>query len=190
LRGLLTRRRGKSEAAKPRPALLRALLASKCGATLVEFALVAPAFFALIIAILQTAFLFLAEQGLQTSADSAARLLLTGQTTTNAYTAAQFKTAACATLPPFLSCSRLYIDVSTASSFSAATLGAPTLTYDSSGNVTNSFAYTTGSSGQIIVLRMIYLWPTLTGPLGFSLVTTRNNQHLLLATAVIKAESY
>ena len=177
-------------ASASRHRLSRALLASKTGATLVEFALVAPAFFALIIAILQTAFLFLAEQGLQTSADAAARLLLTGQTTTNAYTAAQFKTAACATLPPFLSCSRLYIDVSTASSFSAATLGAPTLTFDSSGNVTSSFNYTTGSSGQIIVLRMIYLWPTLTGPMGFSLVTTRNNQHLLLATAVVKAESY
>ncbi|WP_164852739.1 TadE/TadG family type IV pilus assembly protein [Novosphingobium umbonatum] len=190
MRGLLIGRKGKVALAKPRLALLRALLASKSGATLVEFALVAPAFFALIVAIFQTAFLFLAEQGLQTSADAAARLLLTGQTTTNAYTAAQFKTAACTTLPPFLSCSRLYIDVSTASSFSAATLGAPTITYDSSGNVTNSFNYTTGSSGQIIVLRMIYLWPTLTGPLGFSLVTTGKNQHLVLATAVIKAERY
>lgn len=157
---------------------------------MLEFALVGPAFIALLIAIFQTTFVFIAGQGLETATEASARLLLTGQAQSGNYTAAQFKTAACTTLPPYLSCSNLYIDVSTASNFSSASLGAPTITYDSSGNVTNSFSYTTGTSGAIIVVRFLYLWPTLTGPLGFSLVTTGKNQHLIVATAVLKAEAF
>lgn len=162
----------------------------RTGAAMVEYALVGPAFIALIVAIFQTTFTFIAGQGLETATEASARLLMTGQAQSASYTAAQFKTAACATLPPYLSCSNLYIDVTTASSFSSATLAAPTITYDSSGNVTNGFSYTPGSSGAIVVVRFFYLWPTLTGPLGFSLVTTGKNQHLLVATALMKAEGY
>ncbi|MBB3953774.1 TadE/TadG family type IV pilus assembly protein [Novosphingobium sediminicola] len=162
----------------------------RAGAAMVEFALVGPAFIALIVAIFQTTFTFIAGQGLETATEASARLLMTGQAQSASYTADQFKTAACATLPPYLSCNNLYIDVTTASSFSSASLAAPTITYDSSGNVSNSFSYTPGSSGAIVVVRFFYLWPTLTGPLGFSLVTTGKSQHLLVATALMKAEGY
>jgi Flp pilus assembly protein TadG len=160
------------------------------GATMVEFALVGPAFVALILAIFQTTFIFIAAQGLETATEASARLLMTGQAQSASYTADQFKAAACTTLPPYLSCNNLYVDVAPASSFSAASLGAVSISYDSSGNVSNSFSYSPGSSGAILVVRFFYLWPTVTGPLGFSLVTTGKNQHLLVATALMKEEAY
>jgi len=169
---------------------LLALWGDASGVTMLEFALVGPAFIGLIIAIFQTAMLFLASQGLETAAEASGRLLLTGQAQGASYTASQFKTAACTTLPPYLSCSRLYVDVTTVSSFSAASLGAPTITYDANGQVTNNFAYSPGSSGAIVVMRLMYLWPTVTGPFGFSLVTTGSRDHLIVASSVLKAENY
>ena len=67
------------------------------GATAVEFALVAAPFFALLIAILQTALIFLAQQVLQTATTEAARLVMTGQAQPDAAAktfADQAKTAA------------------------------------------------------------------------------------------------
>lgn len=157
---------------------------------MIEYALIGPAFIALIVAIFQTSFIFIAGQGLETSVEATARLLMTGQAQSAGTTTDQFKTAACSTLPPYLQCSNLYIDVTTASSFSSAALAAPAITYDSSGNVTNSFSYSPGSSGAILVVRFLYLWPTVTGPLGFSLVSTSRGQHLLVATSVMKAEAF
>jgi len=171
-------------------ASLRRLWHDTSGGAMIEFAMVGPAFIALVIAVFQTALTFLAGQGLETAAEASGRLLLTGQAQGANYTASQFQAAACSTLPPFLSCSNLYVDVSTVNSFSAAALSAPTITYNSSGSVTNSFAYTPGSSGAIVVMRLMYIWPTVTGPYGFSLVTTGRNGHLLVASAVLKTEAY
>ncbi len=52
------------------------------GATAVEFALVATPFVALLIAILETALVFFAQQVLQTAATQSARLIMTGQAQT------------------------------------------------------------------------------------------------------------
>lgn len=176
--------------AKPLRRSLRGLWCDNRAATMLEFALVGPAFIALVIAIFQTALLFLASQGLETAAEASGRLLLTGQAQGANYTASQFQTVACTTLPVYLSCSNLYVDVTTVSSFSAATLGAPTITYNAQGQVTNSFAYSPGTSGAIVVLRLMYIWPTVSGPFGFSLVTTGKNAHLIVASSVLKAESF
>lgn len=159
-------------------------------AVALEFALVAPMLIALILAVLNTAMIFLAQQGLETAAENGGRIIMTGQAQQGSMTQTQFKTAACASLPPFLQCSRLYIDVAAVSSFSDATLGAPTFTYDSSGNVSNSFSYSTGARGGIVVARLMYLWPTSNGPFGLKLTNTSGGNRMLMATSVLKTEYY
>ena len=104
-------------------------------------------------------------------------------------TQTQFKAAACAALPPFLACNRLYVDVTSVSNFSDATLSVPTFTYDKNGNVTNTFSYSTGARGSIAVVRLMYLWPTGNGPFGLELTNSGNNR-LLQATSVLKTEYY
>ena len=73
---------------------------------------------------------------------------------------------------------------------SAAASTSPTLTYDSHGNVNSTFAYTPGTQNQIVVLRLMYLWPTVTGPFGLNLTNQPGNQRLMYATSVFTTESY
>jgi Flp pilus assembly protein TadG len=169
---------------------LRRLLHNNSGASAIEFAIIAPAFIAMLVAIIQIAFVFLAQDGLETGAESAGRILMTGQAQRANMTAAQFRSATCNALPPFLKCSNLMIDVTTVSSFSGASTGAPTIAYDSSGNVTNSFSYSMGTQGAIVVVRLFYLWPVAPGPLGFNLANQPGNQRLLASTSVLKSEYY
>ena len=179
------------------------------GAALIEFALVAPMFIALIIGILNTSLVFLAQQSLETVAENASRQIMTGiaqtsvigtgQSQHTGMTQTDFYNAVCAVIQtrrtPLLTCdtSRLFIDVSTVSQFSSASTGAPTLTYNASGNLTttqSSFNYSPGTQGAIVVLRVMYLWPTGKGPLGFNMTNQRNSNRLLVASTVLKTEGY
>lgn len=189
------------------------LATDRCGSVTVEFAIVGPMTIAAIVAILHTTLVFLAQQGLQTAAETASRLIMTGQAQQYAgsnytgMTASDFKSAICgnlagfpAMLPPFLTCDRLYVDVSVANTFADAVTSAPTFTYNSSGVVTNSFGYTPGTAGpsvmtagattQVVVIRLMYLWPTATAPLGFKLSNQQGSNRLLYATTVIVTENY
>jgi hypothetical protein len=114
---------------------------------------------------------------------------MTGQAQSNSWSASQYKTHVCQTLPVFLSCSNLMIDVQTAASFSGAATDTPTITY-TNGAVSNSWSYTTGSAGDIVIVRVMYLWPITTGPLGFSLGNQAGNKRLLISTSVAKTEPY
>jgi Flp pilus assembly protein TadG len=186
--------------------VLSALRRCERGSPAIEFAFVVPAFMALILGVLHLSLLYLAQEGLETAAENSARLIMTGQAQkyagTNAsgvaytgMTQADFKTAACAQLPKFLTCDRLLVDVTTVSSFSNVSAGLPTLAYNGSGQITNSFSYTPGTSNgtsaqsQIVVLKLIYLWPMATGPLGFNLAEERGN-HKISASSVLLTENY
>ena len=168
---------------------LRRLRLDAHAASASEFAIIAPALIAVLVATLETALVYLAQDGLETATETGSRLLLTGQAQSG-MSSDQFRTAACAALPPYMSCANLMADVSVASTFSAANTSPPTLTYDTNGNVTNSFAYATGAQGSILVLRLLYLWPTNMGPLGFTLANQPGNKRLLVATSVVRSESY
>jgi Flp pilus assembly protein TadG len=169
---------------------LKRLLRDDSGAPAIEFAIIAPALLAVIIAVLQIAIVFLAQGGLETGAEGASRLLMTGQAQQSGMTQAQFKTAACNSLPPYLKCANLMVDVTTASSYSGAATSAPTLTYDKDGNITNNFSFSPGTQGAIVVVRLMYLWPVAPAPLGFNLSNQPNNKRLLIATSVLKSEYY
>ena len=71
--------------------LLRRFRRNRGGSAVVEFALVAPMFFALLFAIIETALVFFASQVLETVTKDSARMILTGQAQNQALTAAQFK---------------------------------------------------------------------------------------------------
>jgi Flp pilus assembly protein TadG len=200
----------------------RLLLDDEAGAA-IEFALLAPAFIALLLAITNTLLIYLAQEALETAAESAARLLLTGQAQTfqsysgstqnTGMTAAQFTNAICGTLtysasanastqttygsgsllPPLLSCSNLYVNVAPASSFANASTAPVQLSVNGSGNIVGtSFSTSNGSvtQNQILVVQLLYLWPTVTGPLGLNMGNTSANNRILTATEVIDTETY
>lgn len=169
---------------------LRSLGRDRRGGVLVEFAFVVGPFVALMIAVLQTSLTFFAQQNLETTAEKSVRQLLTGSAQSSGMTKAQFKTLVCSKLPAFMKCSNVMIDVQVADYFSSANTGAPTLTYDAGGNVSNSWAYQPGVPGQITVARIMYVWDTSKGPLGFDLSTMSRGKRLLVSTSVFKTEPY
>jgi Flp pilus assembly protein TadG len=171
------------------PAMSRFRMA-RSGATAAEFALIAPVFLALLIAILQVGIVFFAEQALQSAAVIASRLVLTGQAQSSSMTQAQFLNAICPRVQTLFTCSNIMVDVQNYTSFSASNYSTPTLTYDAGGNVTNQWSFSPGAAGSIVVVRFIYQWPVIGGPLGFSLSNLSNGKHLMMGVSAFRVEPY
>jgi Flp pilus assembly protein TadG len=163
---------------------------SRSGATATEFALIAPVFVATMIAILQVGIVFFAEQALQSAAVMASRLVLTGQAQNSSMTQAQFLNAICPNVQALFNCSSIMVDVQTYSSFSGANYGTPTLTYDAQGNVTNAWSFAPGSAGSIVIVRFIYEWPVIGGPLGFLISNLANGKRLMMGVSALRVEPY
>lgn len=144
---------------------------------------------ALILAALQTAIIMFYDQALQTATEKSARQLMTGSVQSSALSQAAFKSLVCANAPLF-QCSGLMVDVQSASSFSSISTTPLTLTYNGSGAVTNSWSYSPGGAGDIVILRVMYDWPVVGGPLVLNLADQANGAHLMVGTAVIKNEPY
>lgn len=166
------------------------LLRERRGAAAIEFALVAAPFFALLLASIETSLVFFAQQTHESAAEMTGRELLTGKAQSDGLTQQQFKTLACSKLPIFMKCANLSVDVTVAPSFAAANTSRPVLTYDVNGNPTNGWQFQSGNPGDILVLKLVYLWPLPTGPLGFNLSDASGSRRLMLATSVFKTEPY
>lgn len=207
---VLSRLRSRGKAAR--------LARDRSGVAALEFALVGPAFIALLMAILNTILVYLAQEGLETATEGAARMLLTGEAQTLrlpsgnvGMSAADFKTAICtgisgtdangnavtyaSQLPPMLDCSRLTVNVTTAAGYTVSGTQPPTFTYSKTGAVTSTgtgYNPTGGGPGQnkIVILQLVYLWPTTKGLLGFDLSNQPNGDRMLVATEVLTTEDY
>jgi Flp pilus assembly protein TadG len=159
------------------------------GATAVEFALIAPAFLGLLIAILQTTIFLFAQQTLQTAALQAGRALMTGSGST--LTQTQFtNTKVCPIIQPLFTCSKLMVNVQSYADFAAANTSTPTLTYNANGSVSNTWSYTAGAPGQVMVVQLIYQWSVVGGPLGFVLSNLPNGSAEVMGISAFRVEPY
>jgi Flp pilus assembly protein TadG len=171
----------------PLSRLGRLFLVDRRGATAVEFALVAAPFIALLIAILETCLVFLAQEVLQTATSQAARLIMTGQAQNQSMTASQFKQQVCNDAGALFSCSGIYVNVQTSTSFGGMTQPNPL----QGGNFNSgSMNYSAGGPGDVVLVQVFYQWPVNLGPLGFDLSNMNGNNRLLVATAVFRNEPY
>lgn len=168
------------------------------GAAAVEFALVAAPFLALIFAIMETAMVFFASQSLETAAADSARLIMTGQAQSQGFDQNKFKQAVCDKVGGLFDCmDGLYIDVQTYSSFATLSGGATQKLNDIKalfGNKTppssDAFSYQAGGPGDIVVVRLIYLWPVYVPLLGLNLADMPGNKRLMMATVAFRNEPY
>src|SRR3954465_2308422 len=118
-----------SSPAGPTAALAKALRRfrrNRRGSAAVEFALVAPVFFALLFAIIETAIVFFAGQVLETVTQDSARFIMTGQAQTGGYSQPQLKAFVCGKINVlFDSVTGISIDVQSYSSFSSVSISNP-----------------------------------------------------------------
>jgi Flp pilus assembly protein TadG len=164
------------------------------GTTAIEFGLVAAPFFALLFAIIETAMVFFAGQTLETAVSDSGRLIMTGQAQQQGFDQAAFKKKICDPAQPTQSlltalfdCSKLVVDVRKYTNFSAAQTGKP---LDAGGNLTGPFQYQPGCSGDIVVVRLMYPWPTYVSLLGLNLSDMAGGDRLLMATSAFRNEPF
>lgn len=179
---------------------IRRFRRSRGGSAAVEFALVAPMFFALLFAIIETGLMFFANQVLETLTQDSARVIQTGQamtpggisaTQTGPLTAAQFQSqVVCANIPALLSCDKISIDVESypptqawPASFSNQ--------IDSNGNfISNNLQYNTGGPCDVVIVRLFYQWPLFVTGLGYNISNLAGNKRLLWGSAAFRNEPY
>jgi Flp pilus assembly protein TadG len=159
------------------------------GAMAVEFAIVAPIFIAVLLAVLQVAIFLFAQQALQNAAMQAGRLFLTGQAQGDSQTT--FRNLICASyLPSIFKCSNLVIVVQSATSFAAANTSAPALYSNGQAIPVTNFTYNPGTPGQVMVVQLVYPWTVFGGPLGFSLANLPNGSALMMGISAFRVEPY
>jgi Flp pilus assembly protein TadG len=180
---------------------LRRFRRNRSASAAVEFALVAPIFFALLFAIIETAIIFFASQVLETITQDSARLIATGQSQTGQVTGCattgctqvQFQNYVCNQFPALFSCTGsngIFVDVESCPSASGFACVAFNSQIDSSGHFINNMQYNPGGPGYIVVVKLFYQWPLFVTGLGYNIANLSGSQRLLTATAVFKNEPY
>lgn len=162
------------------------------GSAAVEFALVAPIFFALLFAIIETAIVFFASQVLETGVANTGRLIYTSQVQAAGTSQSSFKTSLCNSVSVMFPCGSLYVDVRTYAAGTAITITDP---IDASGNFVNNFVYqppSAGDTSSTVVVRAFYQWPLIVTGLGYNIANigrgTANSYRLLAATAAFRPQ--
>ena len=168
--------------------------AARCGVTIVEFALVAPAFLAILIAILEVSYFLFAQQTLQTAAGELGRLFMTNQgptqgNTVNGNGQLSSSSSICNIIQPLLNCGSVIVDVQSYQNYASASpnTSMPPL-FDGNGNPITTWNYTAGTPGQIVVIRLMYPLTIMKGPLGFVLKNLSNGQMEVMGVTAIRVE--
>jgi Flp pilus assembly protein TadG len=159
-------------------------------ATVVEFAIIAPVFLALLIGIFQATLFLFAQQVLQNAAVEAGRLFMTGQAQNSGTTESQFSSTICPMVQPIFTCSAVMVNVQAFADFSSASATAPTLTLNAQGQVTNGWSYVPGTPGQVMVVQLIYEWPIVAGPFGSLLLNLGNGTAEMMGATIFRVEPY
>lgn len=159
------------------------------GAAMVEFSIVVIPFLAILFAIIETALVFFAGQVLETAAADGARLVMTGQAQTQALNATTFKNFVCSRIFGLFNCQGgLKIDVRTYPSFVNANTSKP---IDANKNLnTAGFQFQPGVAGDIVVVRLVYEWPTFVRTFGLNVSDLANGNRALMATVAFRNEPY
>jgi Flp pilus assembly protein TadG len=167
------------------------------GSAAIEFAMVAPVFFVLLLGIFEAAIMFFSQAALQNAVTDMGRLIRTGQTvcytgsgsTCAAMTKAQFRTALCDKVSPLIACdTNLQIDVQAFSSYGSVGMGSPL----NSDNTLNSSLnnYITGGACDVVLARAFYTWPVVTPVLAWFLVNMAGDKHLVTAATAFRNEPF
>jgi Flp pilus assembly protein TadG len=167
----------------------RKLAGDEAGSPAVEFALVFPIFIGVVLATLQAGSIFLAKAFFESGAETAARVVLTNQT--SSLTAAQFKTEICNQLTALFNCGQVTVELEPVPA-GTTNIGTLLPTFDSHGNLVGTPTVDVGAnaaaSGTDMLLVVMYPWPVYGGPLGLNFSNMGNGKMLMTSTQVFRIE--
>jgi Flp pilus assembly protein TadG len=160
------------------------------GSAAVEFALIAPLFFGMLFAIIETAIVFFAGQVLEQGTAESARLMLTHQAQDTGMNETAFKTDLCDRIKVMFNCygnlANITVDVKVFPPGTVITITDPIV----AGNLTGPFAYSLPPSGSpnTVVVRAFYQWQLYVTRFGYNISNLNGSQRLLAATAAFHVE--
>jgi Flp pilus assembly protein TadG len=163
---------------------------STSGTAAVEFAIIAPVFFAIVFAIIETGLVFFANGVLENGTLTVARLIRTGQVQNQNMTQNQVFTQLCNEISMLLSCdtTKLQLDVRTYSSFATTAFPNPITAQGTLDTTQNT--YSPGNPCSIVVVRAFYVWQLYTPIFGNYFSNMANNQRLVTSAYAFRNEPY
>lgn len=168
------------------PRVVRRFRTAEDGATAIEFAMLGLPFFALLMAIIETALLFFAGQYLESSVDQVARMVRTGQLD-ETLTQAELRQEICDSASILFNCDALNIDMQVVARF--ADLGDRPAPEEGKLNP-DAFGFTAAGPTEIVMLTVMSEWPIYTHYLQKYLSDLDSKNALLTTVAVFRTEPY
>ena len=171
------------------PAPFRRWGRSVSGVTAIEFALISPVFFVLLVGILEVGLMYLAQVDLQNAINNASRTIRTGQVQAQNLSSSAFRTQICSKVSALMNCgAKLQVDVQSFATFANGSYSTP---LNADGTLNQSLTnFTPGGASKIVLVRALYPWPVSTPLLTPFLVNMAGNSHLIVATAAFRNEPY
>jgi len=156
---------------------------------ILEFAMLAPVFFIMLLGIMENGVIYFAGSTLQFATDNAARYVRTGQAQAGSLTQQQFRQRICNDIAPLLACdARLQVDLEAYNGYGGATFVPP---LDSTGYVNPALNnYQPGTACNVVLLRTFYTWSVITPVLRQFLVNMAGGNHLIVATSAFRNEPF
>ncbi|HEY8191153.1 MAG TPA: TadE/TadG family type IV pilus assembly protein [Alphaproteobacteria bacterium] len=156
------------------------------GTTAIEFSLLAVPFVFFVIGIIELSILFLNEALLNGAVYDAARMIRTGQAQQSDDPEAMFADALCDHAGLLLDCNNIEYQVETLESFDDAELEPEV---DEDGHIIDT-PFDAGEISDIVIVRVLYLYPLMTPFIGRFFSDFPDNRKLLMATTVFETEPY
>ncbi len=167
--------------------LKRRFARSEGGSVAMEFALTAIPFFTLLFAIIEAGMIFFINAELDNALNDAGRLIRTGQAQTASMTATQLVQTICDEVVMVSDCTNnVKIDVRTFSTFASVNFPSPV---DADGNLVNSLQFSMGNAGDIVLIRIYYIW-NIVSPFPVGLANNTAGTRLIQSSVAFRNEPY
>ena len=167
-----------------------ALPGERRGASAVEFALVAPPLFLLLVGLFEVCLIFFVSGVLEQGARDAARTLRTGEFQAGSeINADTFRTNICTSMADLFDCeANLAIDVRRVSGFPTIQDSAP---LDSDGKLDRTnFGFDPGGADDIVIVNVYYEWPLITPMISAPMANLPGGRRLLVSSQAFRNEPF
>jgi Flp pilus assembly protein TadG len=167
---------------------LRGLGRDRRGSAAVEFAIIAPVFFALVFAIIETGMVFFAGQVLETGVQDTGRIFYTSQTPTET----ALRAGLCSSVTTLMDCGTTNLCLDVRKFAKGVAISLPTVV-DASGTYNCAVEMPVATDVDItVVVRAYYKWPLFVTGLGYNIANvqrgTVNNKRLLAAATAVRPQ--
>lgn len=161
------------------------------GATMIEFAILAPIFFAILAAILQTSLQFFAAQVLESGVNDASRNIRVGLAERENWGISDYKRTVCDRLYGlFGDCADMHVNVRQIDNFQSANYSVPLdLNCVANCDWTEDEIWAPGTSSSVVLVQVYYRYPTI---LQFPFIANKlpDGRSLLSAATVFRNEPF